>query len=276
MKSLIQVEELKGVDVSMAQSIRDTFNPMADMLERMEEQYNNVIEESKKEITAEVTKKAKRTRLDIAKVRIATDKARKDQKSQYLLAGRAIDGVANILKLAVSKKEEKLKDIENHFENLKKERLTKLQNERVLLLSQYINDAEERKLSDMEKEVWSAYLNTKKQEHEDKIKAEKQAEIDRLEQEKRIKAEQEELRQNELRKIEADKQARIEAEKKTKELELLKSDSEKIKDLKDDLLKITEKYSFQSKLNQEIYLNISNWIFKITNEIDNAKPTIRR
>lgn len=345
MNNLIKTEDLNGVNTSMATAIRETFNPMADMLERMEDQYNNIINEASQEITEDVTKRAKRTRLDISKVRIATDKARKEQKNQYLIAGRAIDGVANILKLAVSTKEDKLKEIENYFENFEKERLMKLQSDREKQLSKYIDDSEDRHLSSMDEDVWIAYINTKKQEYEDKIRAEKQAELDRIETEKRLAeereaielenkklkreaeekekldaiakaqrekeeqtrlkneqirqakieaekqrqqtiideklriekekqielkrqlAEQERLNQETLKKAEQERQAKIEAERIAEEKELAKGDIEKIVDLKKDLLNMTEKYSFKSKVNQEKFSYISDWIIKVVNKL---------
>jgi hypothetical protein len=230
--ALIEAPELKQVEQSKAELIRATFVPMAEMLETFEKSFAGIVAESKNEITSELTARAKRLRLDIAKVRTSTEKVRKEQKEQYLRAGKAIDGVSNILQWAVSEKENKLKEIENHFYNIEAERLRLLQQERVELLSKYVDDAQDRNLSSMDDDVWSAYICAKKKEYDDRIEAEKQAELFRIEKEKVEAAERERIKQeNERLKAEAierekrqaaeraerERLARIEAEKRSKE-----------------------------------------------------------
>ena len=69
--------ELQSIEKSKAEQIKATFEPMAVMLTEFEDAYNLVIQEAEKEITKDVTTKAKRLRLDIWKVRIETEKVRK-------------------------------------------------------------------------------------------------------------------------------------------------------------------------------------------------------
>lgn len=183
----INAPELKGIEQSKAEQIKATFVPMAEMLQGFEDAYSNVISESEKEITKEVTSRAKRLRLDIAKVRVQTEKIRKQQKEEYLMAGRAIDGVSNVLKWAISDKENKLKEIENYFEIQEQKRLEALQIERAEILSAYVVDAEERDLSSMDNDVWEAYLATKKKDYEDRVEAERKAKEERLEAERKAK-----------------------------------------------------------------------------------------
>ena len=218
--------ELQGVEKSKAEQIKSTFLPMAEMLTDFEEAFNEIVLESKSEITKEVTSKAKRLRIDIGKVRIETEKTRKEQKDEYLRAGKAIDGVSNILKWAISEKENKLKEIENHFEILEQKRLEELQLERAEQLSEYVEDAHDRRLSEMDEDVWNAYYNSKKQEHIDRLAAELQAEKDRIAKEKEEAKKLKEQRLENIRlKKEAEAKAQEEAEKKiilekrTKELQ---------------------------------------------------------
>ena len=221
--------ELELIEKSKAEQIKHTFEPMIKMLSNFEDAYDEVIAEAKEDITMEVTQKAKRVRLDIGKVRIETEKLRKAQKEEYLRAGKAIDGVSNILKWAVVDKENKLKEIENHFEELERKRIEDLQNTRAKLLSNYIEDANERNLAGMDDDVWVAYLSAKKKEYEDRIKAEKEAEAERIlkekkeaEEKERIKKENERLKREaeereRLAKIEEEKRVKAEAERKAKE-----------------------------------------------------------
>lgn len=225
--------ELQGIESSKAEQIKSTFLPMAEMLTSFEDAFNEVVLESQTEITKELTSKAKRLRIDIGRVRIETEKVRKEQKDEYLRAGKAIDGVSNIVKWAISDKENKLKEIENYFEIQEKKRLEALQIERAEQLSEYVDDAHERKLSEMDDDVWTAYYNSKKQEYTDRIAAEKQAEKERIAKEK---AEAEEREQQRIENIKLKKEAeekeallqkeRAEAEKKRLELERIAKEKE--------------------------------------------------
>lgn len=226
------IPELDQIELSKADQIAKTFAPMVEMLKDFEGKYNELIEISEEGINLEVTAKAKRLRLDIAKVRIATDKTRKEQKKEYLLAGRAIDGVANILKWATSEKEEKLSSIENHYELMEQERLEKLQTEREALIYDYIEEDQIKDFSTMEEDVWEAYISAKKQAHFDRIEAEEKAEKERIKREEeetaeraRIEAENAKLRKEaeEREKVFAKERADRE---KTQRAEQAKRDAE--------------------------------------------------
>ena len=254
---ILKTSELKEVSDSRAEQIKKTFEPMAEMLEQFEESFNKVIEESKKEVTLKVTKDAKRLRIDIGKVRIATEKTRKAQKEEYLRAGKAIDGVSNILKWAVSEKEDKLKEIEKHFETVEAERLEKLQKERVSELEPFLVEPTFIDLSRMEPEVWDAYLRTKKEAHQDRIDAEAKAEAERLEKEKAEKEEQERIElENEKLKKEADeKEAELKAEREARELErkkeLEKQEQERKEREEAEAIKETELKAERDKVEAE-------------------------
>ncbi len=219
-KALVKFDapELKVIESSKAEQIKAVFVPMAEMLLEFEDRFSEVINESEKEITKDVCGKAKVLRIAIGKVRIVAEKARKEQKEEYLRAGKAIDGVSNILKWAVIEKENRLSDIEKHFENLEKKRLEVLQSERVELISPYLDEAHLRTFSDMEEDVWKAYLTSKKKEFDDRTTAEKKAEKERIVREateakerERLRAENEKLRKEAE---ERDRLAKIETEKR--------------------------------------------------------------
>lgn len=195
----LESPELALIEKSKAEQIKNTFEPMVKMLKGFDVAFIEITKEADKELTQETTMKAKRLRLDVGKVRIDTEKIRKEQKEEYLRAGKAIDGVSNILKWAVTDKENRLKEIEDHFEIKERQRLEKLQSKRVGLLSKYIEDAHERNLSGMEEDVWNAYLTAKKKEYEDRIAAEKKAEEDRIAKEKAEAEEREHIRIDNIR-----------------------------------------------------------------------------
>lgn len=250
----LEANELNVIENSKAETIKKTFEPMAIMLSEFEDNFNEIIAESKNEITSELTSKAKRLRLDIAKVRISTEKIRKEQKDEYLRAGKAIDGVSNILKWAISDKEHALKSIEDHFDNLEKERLENLQLERVGLLKKYVDDAQERELSSMESDVWDAYLSSKKKQYEDRIEAENKAEEDRIAKEKAEAAERLRIsKENEKLKKEAKEKelARLAEEKKRQEIETARLKKEAEEKKKRDLALEAERLEREEVLKAE-------------------------
>ena len=217
----IESPELEILEKSRADQIRTTFEPMVKMLEEFESQYVDIISESEKEITKELTLKAKRVRLDIGKVRIETGKLKDKQKEYIKLEDKAIMGVHNILVWAVKEKEDKLKGIEDFFEIQEQKKLQALQSERAEKLSNYVDDAHERNLSGMDEDVWKAYFESKKKEYEDRIAAEKKAEEDRIAKEKTEAEEREKIKiENERLKKEAEaKEKQIAAEKAKAEAE---------------------------------------------------------
>lgn len=210
--------ELLAIEPSRAAQIKQTFEPMVQMLEDFEAKYNEIIAESEFGITKELTEKAKRVRLDIAKVRINTGKLKDKQKEYIKLEDKAIMGVHNILVFAVKEREDRLKGIEDYFEIQEAKRLEALQAARAEALSPYVEDAHERKLSEMDEDVWQVYFAAKVKEHNDRIEAERKAEEERIAREKAEAEERERIRQeNERLKAEAEARAKEEAERRANE-----------------------------------------------------------
>lgn len=231
-----------GLEETKAKEISEFFKPMLDTMESFEYEFNDIV---KLEINDETCAKAKELRNRYVKVRTGTSKIHKELKQFYLQGGRFVDGFKNAQLMASNGKEEKLMSIEKHFENIEKERLENLQEERVSELSKYLEDAEERILCDMDKEVWNAYISTKKKDYLDKIEAEKEAEKERLEKERLEKEAIEKQRiENEKLKKEAEAiELLIEKERKENEAilkqERLKAEKEakRLKDIADAKLK---------------------------------------
>ena len=222
----LQTPELDVLEQSKAQQIKQTFEPMTEMLQGFEDAFEAIVKEASQEINKETTKKAKELRLAISKVRIQTEKTRKAQKEEFLRAGKAIDGVSNILKWAIVEKEDRLKEIENFFEIQEQKRLEELQRSREELLSKYVEDANQRDLAKFAEDEFQALLAMKKKEHEDRIEAERIAEEQRIAKEKaeaeereRIKAENEHLRKEAEKRAKEEEARKAEEKKKREELE---------------------------------------------------------
>jgi len=207
----ITTPELAAIEQSKASKILDTFSPMAKRVREFEDAYNEIISASAFGCDRALVKQARELRLKIKDVRTATEKIRVSEKAECLRLGKAIDGVANIFKWAITDKEENLKEIESFFDRQEKERLQVLQKARAEALSPYIENASEMLLCQMEQDVWEAYFETKKTIHAELVEATRIADALKLEQDKINEAEAEAVRQeNEKLKVEA-------AETKTKE-----------------------------------------------------------
>lgn len=237
--------EIKQYELSenKASQLEAVFIPMLDMLKPMEEDFNSIIADAEKCIDEDVTARAKRLRLDIAKVRIETEKKRKSEKNESLRLGKAIDGIANVVKYAVSSKEDKLKEIETHLERIEAERLKEIGDERIELVSAYIDTEliSGSKLAEMDQDVFDAYLSAKKTafenaiaeekariEAEENAKSEREAEEKRIREENaRLKAEAEKAEKERLAKEEAETKSRLEAEAREKAINAEKEKAER-------------------------------------------------
>jgi len=168
----------------------------------------------------------KELRLKIVKNRTqGIEKWHKTNKAFYLAGGRFVDAIKNKEILINQEMESKLLDAEKFFENQEKERIDKLQSERIKLVEPYLESVENLDLSYMEDDVFEAYLSTKKKAFEDKKAEEQRIENDRLEAERLEKERIEKQRiENELLKKEA--------ELREKEIEKERLESKKIEDLR--------------------------------------------
>ena len=180
MSNLVKHTEF-NLDEKKASNIEKSFLPKVEEKEGYEKVYKQIINA---EINKETCNSASDLRKKLVKVRTGIGKIHKAEKNYFLQAGKFVDAIKNRLTEPVVQMEEKLSDIENYYENLEKERLQKLQNDRAELLSKYLEDASERDLSSMDDDVWEAYLSTKKKEYEDRIEAERKAEEERQRQQK--------------------------------------------------------------------------------------------
>lgn len=217
-----------GIEENKAKQVEELFLPMLSKMKELEEEYNALVSI---EVTPEVVKKAKELRLKLVKVRTETAKIHKKEKAFFLAGGRLIDDWKNTQLAAAFGKEDKLKDIENHYINIEKERIAKLQNERANILLSYDADSIPKTLGSMSVEMWEAFHLGIKTSHENKLEAEKKAEEERIEAERlaeaaRIKAE-EERKAEQLRLKKENERLRKESEAKAKQDEAERAKREK-------------------------------------------------
>lgn len=195
-----------GLEESKASEIKAMFLPMLEKMEELENQYNEIL---KQEINPETCQAAKDLRLSYVKVRTGTAEIHKNLKIFYLNGGRFVDAFKNTQAFASGEKEKTLKNIEDFFENQKRERIEKLRIDRFALIKPY-TEIEPLGLGYMEQVVFDNLLQGFKIAYEIKIAAEKKAEEDHIAKEKADAEEREKQRLENIRlKIEIEERKRI-------------------------------------------------------------------
>ncbi len=282
MSQIIKIEpaELALIPKEKSQQIRDLFLPMAESLSKLENRFNDIMADTEFGVEDDQVQLARKLKDDIAQVRIKTEKARKLKKSECLREGQAIDAAAKIVVWAVSDKEEKLKEIINHFEIEEKARLAALQIEREALLKPYIQEDFDRPLSDMGEGTWDAYIEGKKRDHNDRVQADIQAKKMKEDAEKIEREEQERvLAENARLQREAD-EAASKLRKATEEAEAVRAEDRRIAKVEQDAIDkqnaaqqkiIDDANALQLKIQQEREAAILTQNAKIQAENDRIK-----
>jgi len=289
-----------GLEESKAKEIEALFTPMLAKMTDLEKEYNEVV---KLKINKETCKKAKELRGKYVKVRTGTAAIHKDAKAFYLAGGRFVDGWKNAQIFASEGIEVKLLEIEKHQENLEKEKIQKLHDERIDKIKPYMEDDMmiAAGIGRMEEAVWVPYLRSVKDAYNLRKEADKKAEEDRVAKVKAEAEEQERIRQDNIRlqkeakdreakadeerkayedrlKAEREEKARIqkeletkaEAERKAKadeeariQADLNKGDADKVIDLIKELTALKTKYVFKSQKNRSMYNVVGQLIDKV-------------
>ena len=174
-----------GLEETKAQEISAVFIPMLNKMKDMEIECNEIIKLPLDD--PQTSLKARELRLRVLKVRTGTAKIHKEEKAYYIAGGKLVDAWKNTQHAASLNIEKRLEEIEKHQEKLEKERLEKLQAERMIEYRKYSNHIEgtpEPNLAAMQPEIWNPFINGCKRNMEERIAAEKKAEADRVEAEK--------------------------------------------------------------------------------------------
>lgn len=180
-------ELLVGLTEDKATELTNVFLPRLAALRELEDRFNGIVS---KDINKDTCNESKALRLIIRKIRTGADKDRKAQKAEIVRAGKAIDGLFHLVEYAVVSKEDKLKEIETHFERLEEEKIKTRKAERSLEISKYMDeDHIPQGLGTMDDNVWENYLAGIKASFEAAREAERKTEEDRIIKEKKAQLE---------------------------------------------------------------------------------------
>lgn len=171
-----------GIDVKKAEKVSNSFAPKIAEIEGYKNVYSGIIQS---ELNKENMQQARELRLKLVKVRTGIAAIHKTEKAFYLAAGRFVDALKNKLTEPVEQMEEKLLEIEETEKRLEAERIARVKAERESELSKYCENVSLFPLGEMTQDAYEQLLNGQILAYEAKKKAEEEAEIARIEKERK-------------------------------------------------------------------------------------------
>jgi len=194
-----------GLETDKHNALAKLFNPFAETMKGLLAKAKTVEVKDAKDVKGMAL--ARETRLALRAVRIDIEKSRKTAKESALREGKAVDGMANVLKYLIEPVEDALQEKEDFVKIAEEKRRTKLSDERTAELESFDIECSCFDLAAMNGDAYAALLSSSKAGYEAK-KAAEAADLKRIDDE-RIAAEKAEA---DRRKEEAEERARIEAE----------------------------------------------------------------
>lgn len=236
--ALVVVAQESGLEAPKIELLLGSYKSVFQKAKEIAEKANDIVvtDESQTDLMG----KARAARLELKNLRVEAEKTRKQLKDQSLREGKAIDGMANIIKALIVPIEEHLEKQEKFAEVKAAERKAKRYSDRIEALSPYVENVSIYNLNDMEDEAFTILLEQSKKAHEAALKAQ---ELAKAEQEAKEKAEEEERKRirEENQKLKEEAEAREKAElQRTQRINQLGTlgliwDKDKAAYVKDDL-----------------------------------------
>lgn len=159
---------------------------------------------------------ARKARLALKDIRVNLEKTRKQLKEESLRKGKAIDGMANVLKFLIEPIEDYLEKQEKFVEIREKERMDKIEAERRNTVFEFGINPDFYNLRDMGEAPYQELLNQMIEARKLKLEAEDRAEKERQDREQK-EAEAREAQFQENQRLKAEAQAREAELKKERE-----------------------------------------------------------
>lgn len=230
----VKAEEF-GLEVEKAKEIELGFSPSIEKLNELKPAYDLIIQ---KEICPHVCDEAKELRLKFVKVRTETAKIHKAFKAFYLAGGRFVDAWKNKQTEISEQIENRLKEIEEHYERIELAKKQEQQKARLAQLSEIGHTGEGLDTLNMSDDLWVTVFAGLKSQFAQKLadeQAKREAEEKRIAEEKaeqeRIKEENARLKAEQIAKEKeiAEERAKAEAEKRKQEQEIARLKAEQAK-----------------------------------------------
>lgn len=229
---LVVVVEESGLEITQSEHILNNFTEFFKRAKQWEVEARSLTVSDVSEV--EKMTKAREVRLSLRDIRLEAEKTRKSLKEKALREGKAIDGVANVIKALIEPLEEHLEAQEKFAENIKKQEEDRKQRERIDLVSSLGGDPYMYNVKDMSDEIFAKLADNLKKQKEDREEEARLAEEKRLKEiedkkieDERIRKENEDLKKQ---KEEDDKKRKIEEEERKKKEEKEKKEKKELED----------------------------------------------
>lgn len=179
------IVEQSGLEQNKVQELLSHFGTDFNEARQVAEASKGIVVTSEDQI--EQMAEARKARLSLQKIRVRVEHTRKELKEQALREGKAIDGAANIIKAIIVPIEEHLEKQEKFAEEMAIKRQQERLQTRIDQLSPFVDDISVYDLSGMHEDTFKTLLENCKVAHQQKIDAEKKAEADRIEADRKYK-----------------------------------------------------------------------------------------
>jgi hypothetical protein len=245
-KELEVIVETSQLSPEENNQLRTSFMPFFD-------QANDWIKKANKIVVTDTIQKdqmalARNARLKLKEIRVNVEKNRKELKESIVRKGKAIDGMANILKFLIEPVEEYLQEQEDFAEVQEAKRKDALESERREILAPFGKDISFYNLRDMTQEAFDGLVEIIKNSIKVEEEAQKKADKERAAQEKKDKEEREaQQKENDRLRKEAqkrDEELRIEREAREQREREEKAEKEKQEAQKRDQEKLEKRKAF--------------------------------
>ena len=232
---LVAVVKRNNLPDESGQSLLVRFHPFFSEAQSLIDRANEISVTDATQVTE--MKQSRAMRLALRAVRINIEKTRKELKEESLRTGKAIDGMANILKYLIEPVEERLENAEKFAERAEAKRKEELRVERESFLKPFGVDTSFYDLGSMPEKSWKQLFEASRLEHEARQVAIREAEVKRIaaeqariEKERKLREENEKLRRDAEKEKRLAEEKRIAAEKVRIEQERkLREENEKVR-----------------------------------------------
>lgn len=223
---IVKVVNEAGLVPLQAELVQQGFNKYFDEIKQWELLATKLVVTSIDQ--AEEMKQAREARLALKNIRCEAENNRKDLKEESVRFGKAVDGVANILKALIVPLEDYFEEQEKFVDKIIAKEKQKKLDERFAQLSPYVQDISIYNLADISEQGFQEILTNAKIIFDAKIEAQRKAEIEIAKQAEQRKVEEERIKlENEQLKSQAlAREAEIKAEAEKLEKQRAKEQAE--------------------------------------------------
>ena len=192
-----------GLEQTKSQYLLDQFSDFFKQASEWESKSRGIVVTDVSQV-AEM-EQAREARLALKSIRVSAEKTRKLLKENSIREGKAIDGIANVIKALVEPIEDYLENQEKFAENKEAQRLADMAQERATQLAPYVLDLSAYDLKSMSQEGFDGLLKASKAMFEAEQEAIRKAEAEELAKKEAERVENERIRlENEKLKAEAE------------------------------------------------------------------------